>query len=125
MLEGHCIYLPHFFCTGSDLTLLQSLKADLEQYCKERRKINPEEEEDEAPGNTPKGSVAEGMVNWSKHLKHENPDFSPTFKKIIDQMSEYFDVEVFASRLNYYRDGTDWKVRFSFFVCLIYQPRFA
>ena len=23
--------------------------------------------------------------------------------------SEYFDVEVYASRLNFYRDGTDWK----------------
>jgi hypothetical protein len=25
----------------------------------------------------------------------------------------YFDVDVFASRLNFYRDGTDWKVAHS------------
>ena len=25
------------------------------------------------------------------------------------QLSTYFDVEIYASRLNYYRDGTDWK----------------
>jgi hypothetical protein len=39
-----------------------------------------------------------GMVNWSKHLKHENPEFSPTFKRIVDEMSAHFDVEVYASR---------------------------
>ena len=31
-------------------------------------------------------NTEEGMVNWSKHLKHENPDFSPTFQKIIAQL---------------------------------------
>jgi hypothetical protein len=50
-----------------------------------------------------------GMVNWSKHLKHENPEFSQTFARIVHAMSEYFDVEVYATRLNFYRDGTDWK----------------
>jgi len=49
------------------------------------------------------------MVNWSKHLKHENPDFSPTFNQIITKMANYFDVEVYASRLNFYCDGSDWK----------------
>ena len=23
------------------------------------------------------------MVDWSKHLKHENPDFSPTFQHVV------------------------------------------
>jgi len=49
------------------------------------------------------------MINWSKHFKHENPDFSPTFNEIIEKMSNYFDVEVYATRLNFYCDGSDWK----------------
>jgi len=38
------------------------------------------------------------MVNWSKHLKSENPDYSATFKRVVDAMSTYFDVEVYATR---------------------------
>ena len=44
-----------------------------------------------------------------KHLKHENPSFSPTFQKLVDAMSEYFDVEVYATRLNFYPDNSSWK----------------
>ena len=50
-----------------------------------------------------------GMINWSKHLKHENPEFSETFKRVTDAMAAHFDVEIYATRLNFYRDGTDWK----------------
>ena len=53
--------------------------------------------------------VSKGMVNWSKHLKHEDPDFSPTFQRIIATLAHFFDVEVYATRLNFYRNGADWK----------------
>jgi hypothetical protein len=69
-LDGGCVYLPNFFCKTEDLTLFQQLKAELEQY--------------------PEFS----MVKWSQHFKHENPDFSPTFKVLLDKMSNHFDVEV-------------------------------
>eukprot|EP00667_Euglena_gracilis_P017621 EG_transcript_18607 len=85
ILQGQCIYLPNFFCQPTDLHLFDALKADLAS-----------QKED-------------GMVNWSKHLKHEDPDFSATFKDVVDKIATYFDVEVYATRLNYYRDGTDWK----------------
>ena len=49
------------------------------------------------------------MVNCSKHLKHENPEFSETFHRVVKEMADYFDVEVYATRMNFYRDGTDWK----------------
>jgi len=49
------------------------------------------------------------MVNWSKHFKHENPTFSSTFQNIIKQLQDYFDVEVYATRLNFYKDGNMWK----------------
>ena len=50
-----------------------------------------------------------GLVKWSKHLKHEDPDFSSTFQEVCQRLSDYFDTDVFAKRLNYYRDGSDWK----------------
>lgn len=36
-------------------------------------------------------------------------DFSETFREIVNRMSEYFDVEVFATRLNFYPDSSSWK----------------
>eukprot|EP00300_Choanocystis_sp_HF-7_P008156 c15752_g1_i4.p1 GENE.c15752_g1_i4~~c15752_g1_i4.p1 ORF type:complete len:233 (+),score=42.43 c15752_g1_i4:27-701(+) len=84
-LKGHCIYLPSFFCGPKDFDLLQQLTQDIA------------------------AQEGEGMVNWSQHLKHENPTFSPTFQRIIARLEEYFDVEVLATRLNFYRNGLDWK----------------
>ena len=45
----------------------------------------------------------------SKHLKHENPTFSPTFSLILEKVSDYFSVDIYATRMNFYRDGSDWK----------------
>jgi len=30
--------------------------------------------------------------------------------QVVGRLAAYFDVEIFASRLNFYRDGSDWKV---------------
>jgi hypothetical protein len=88
VLSGECIYLPEFHCAANDFALLAGLARDMEAHGAEG---------------------GEGMINWSKHLKHENPEFSRTFKKIVHELSAYFDVEIYATRLNFYRDGTDWK----------------
>ena len=88
VLSGECIYLPEFHCPANDFSLLAGLARDMEAHGAEG---------------------GEGMINWSKHLKHENPEFSRTFKKIVRELSAYFDVEIYATRLNFYRDGTDWK----------------
>lgn len=85
ILNGHCIYLPNFFCSKDDFTLLLELAKDLEQ------------------------NINSGMISWSKHFKYENPDFSPTFNKIIKKMEDYFNVEIYHTRLNFYKDGKDWK----------------
>uniref|UniRef100_A0A6B2LB70 Alpha-ketoglutarate-dependent dioxygenase AlkB-like domain-containing protein n=1 Tax=Arcella intermedia TaxID=1963864 RepID=A0A6B2LB70_9EUKA len=85
VLSGHCIYLPHFFSSQDEYTILQQLASEFSLH------------------------QDTGMIHWSKHFKHENPLFSPTFKTLIQQMSDYFDVEVYATRLNFYANGTDWK----------------
>mmetsp|Transcript_47878 Transcript_47878/g.89175 ORF Transcript_47878/g.89175 Transcript_47878/m.89175 type:complete len:440 (+) Transcript_47878:48-1367(+) len=86
LMEGECIYLPGFFGGGhADLGVMQGLTNDLQNFGRE------------------------GMVDWSKHLKFDNPEFSPTFQNVIHQLDQHFDVEILASRLNFYRDGSDWK----------------
>ena len=91
VLQGNCIYIPYFLCKSNDFRLLTHLKNDIK---------NNEENN---------GGNNNGMIDWSKHLKHENPSFSITFNTILEYMSLYFDMEIYASRLNYYRNGQDWK----------------
>lgn len=85
ILDGNCIYLPNFFCSSTNYDIIVDLAKDLEE------------------------NMGSGMVGWSKHFKYENPDFSPTFRKIVNRMAEYFDIEIYHTRLNFYKDGSDWK----------------
>ena len=93
VLSGECIYLPEFHCGKDDFGLLAGLAKDMQAQTQ----------------NSAQDGSDGGMINWSQHLKHENPEFSVTFKKIVKELAEYFDVEVYATRLNFYRDGSDWK----------------
>ena len=90
IVSGNAVYIERFHCEEDDYETLERLANDLDECS------SAEEEE-------------EGMINWSKHLKQENPEFSGTFRTIVERMAEYFDVDVFATRLNFYRDGSDWK----------------
>ena len=85
ILDGNCIYIPSFFCKQEDYNLLQKLAIEL---------CNNNED---------------GMIKWSKHLRHDNPTFSKTFNEIISKMADYFDVEIYHTRLNFYKDNSDWK----------------
>ena len=90
VLSGHCIYLQHALCAKSDFSLLRGLMADMEA----RELSDP---------------AATGMINWSKHYKYDNPDFSPTFRAIVTALGDYFDADIHATRLNFYPDATSWK----------------
>ena len=90
IVSGNAVYIERFHCEEDDYETLERLANDLD-------KCSSAEEEEE------------GIINWSKHLKQENPEFSETFRTIVERMAEYFDVDVFATRLNFYRDGSDWK----------------
>ena len=89
ILDGHCKYLPHLLAGGSDWTICERLANDLEERARA-------------------GKTGSSMVEWSKHLKYEDPSFSRTFNEIVGRMAAFFDVEVHATRLNFYRDGSDW-----------------
>ena len=82
ILDNGCIYLQNYFCKNDDYTIVNELKKEIQSQ-------NP--------------------VNWSKHLKYENPEFSKTFNKIIDDMAKHFNVKIIQTRLNYYHDENNWK----------------
>lgn len=84
IFSGGAVYIPNGCCSTEDRTWMNALCTELKSYSGE-------------------------FVQWSKHLKHENPDFSPTFKLVIDKLSELFNVDILATRLNYYPDGKAWK----------------
>ena len=103
IVSGNAVYIEGFHCEEDDFQTLEQLAEDLDNTSK--RKEEDEDEEDEDVG----GSFEGGVVNWSKHLKQENPEFSETFRTVVERMASYFDVDVYATRLNFYRDGSDWK----------------
>lgn len=80
-IKANTIYLPHFLTPASDLTIFNQLEKEMKDH----------------------------VVAWNKHTKHEDPTFSPTFNSIVQRMADHFNVEVLATRLNYYRDGQDYK----------------
>lgn len=79
--EG-AIYIPNWLCSKEDNQLFETLMRELDQT---------------------------QVIQWSRHFKYENPEFSPTFKEIIQKLSDYFQVDILASRLNYYPSGESWK----------------
>lgn len=92
LLGGNAVYIKNFLCAADDRMYYDKLKSELLL----------------ATG----ASVSSegGLIEWSKHQAFENPSaVSPTFNTIIEMLSAYFDLEVYATRLNYYRDGTQWK----------------
>lgn len=92
VLAGNAIYIKHFLCNSDDRSYYDSLKKEL--LYSTGASISSEG----------------GLIEWSKHQAFENPStLSPTFNKIIDMLSDYFELDVYATRLNYYRDGSQWK----------------
>ena len=45
--------------------------------------------------------IADDHLNWKENC--------PTFQKILTKLSEYFNMEIKATRLNYYQDSKEWK----------------
>jgi hypothetical protein len=111
VLNGNCVCLNNFLCTRSDRSLFEALKADLVAYSGESLKTTGATDA-EQPSASSKDTTASsrGLMDWSKHEVYENPtSISATFNAIIEALDVYFDVEVYATRLNYYRDGSTWK----------------
>ena len=99
IVSGNAVYIEGFHCEEDDFRYLEQLAEDLEESRYSTTSSKRKGEED----------FGGGVMNWSKHLKQENPEFSETFRTVVERMASYFDVDVYATRLNFYRDGSDWK----------------
>eukprot|EP00672_Neobodo_designis_P004819 CAMPEP_0174856210 /NCGR_PEP_ID=MMETSP1114-20130205/35338_1 /TAXON_ID=312471 /ORGANISM="Neobodo designis, Strain CCAP 1951/1" /LENGTH=313 /DNA_ID=CAMNT_0016090995 /DNA_START=33 /DNA_END=974 /DNA_ORIENTATION=- len=103
VLNGNCVCMSNFVCPKSDRVLFEALKADLRAYSGATLKSSADKDGD---GDGP----SRGLIDWSKHEVYENPTtISPVFNSIVEVLDRFFDVDVYASRLNYYRDGSTWK----------------
>lgn len=92
ILRGNAVYIHNFISDEKDMKLYDALKAEL------------------VASTGAKMTGSGGLIDWSKHQVFDNPtDISQTYNDIIEMLAEYFDVDVYATRLNYYRDGTQWK----------------
>ena len=96
-IEGQAIYLPQFLGEAEAQQALKDLTQEFIDHVREEE------------GREITSITDAGLVAWSKHCKYEDPTFSPTFKKLVAKMEQHFDCDAFATRLNVYRDGTDWK----------------
>lgn len=81
-LDKGCHYIPNHLCLSNDFTLFNNIINELKTH---------------------------NIIRWSRHEKYENPTFSPTFTSILNIVAKYFNVQVVESRLNYYKNGNDWK----------------
>jgi len=45
--------------------------------------------------------IADDKANWKRNC--------PTFSMVIDKMAQYFNMDVKATRFNWYRDSSEWK----------------
>ena len=80
--SGNAVYIEGFHCEEDDFQTLEQLAEDLDntsRYLGSTSKRKEEEEEDVD------GGFEGGVVNWSKHLKQENPEFSETFRTVVNE----------------------------------------
>eukprot|EP00754_Rhynchopus_humris_P007304 Rhum_TRINITY_DN13406_c0_g1::Rhum_TRINITY_DN13406_c0_g1_i1::g.59898::m.59898 len=96
-IEGNAVYLPSFLGEAEAHEAMTQIIEELMEHVREVEQRDVTSLEDT------------GLVAWSKHCKHEDPSFSKTFAKVVARMEKHFDTSAFATRLNVYRDGTDWK----------------
>ena len=78
ILYKGCVYLPNLLCDNNNKKLFNKIINELS---------NMEIEE------------------WSRHHKIDNPTESKTFNNIVNCLSKYFNINVLATRLNYYTEN--------------------
>ncbi len=90
------IVSPNFFCNTNDLTIYNQLLKEVEVT---EQLNNNEIVWKEWHGDT--HLIADDHMRWK--------DNCPTFNKIIDRIAEYFNMDIKATRLNWYQNSSDWK----------------
>jgi len=84
MLSG-AAYYPEMACLNNDKRLFNNILSEI--------KDDPTFE----------------LIRWNQHYKIENPTISQTFNTLCNKMAEHLGIKIVKTRLNYYKDNSDWK----------------
>lgn len=88
------IFVPDIFCSPGDLTIYHQLHAELKDSGLTSHQIWSSWHGDSH-------LIANDKTEWAKHC--------PTFHFVLDKIRDYFNMEIAATRLNWYRDSSEWK----------------
>ena len=88
------IFVPDLFCEATDLSLYQQLHSELANSGLTQHQIWSSWHGDSH-------LIANDRTEWSQHC--------PTFHLVLDKIRDYFHLDISATRLNWYRDSSEWK----------------
>ena len=88
------ILVPYLFCEKNNFSIYDNLLNEIKSTGKEEQGLWKLWHGDTH-------LIADDKLKWK--------DSCPTFCNILDRIAEYFSMEIKATRLNWYRDSTEWK----------------
>jgi len=88
------IFVPDMFGAASDFSIYNKLHDELKNSG-----LTPHQIWSSWHGDS--HLIANDKVEWSKHC--------PTFHMVLSKIRDYFRMDIAATRLNWYRDSTEWK----------------
>lgn len=99
LTDRDLLLVPNLFSNYDKLELYNKLVSEIKQ-CEEK---NPEllklwHGNDKIPGTH---LIADDKLNWK--------EYSPTFNMVLNQLKEYFNVDIKSTRFNWYSNTNQWK----------------
>ena len=94
ILTRDVLLVSHLFCPPSDLSLYERLHNELESSGLTEHQIWSSWHGDSH-------LIANDRVEWKKHC--------PTFHFVLNKIRDFFNMDISATRLNWYRDSSEWK----------------
>ena len=88
------IFVPDLFCEAGDLSVYHRLHSELADSG-----LTPHQIWSSWHGDS--HLIANDRTEWSSHC--------PTFHLVLDKIRDYFHLDISATRLNWYRDSSEWK----------------
>jgi hypothetical protein len=88
------ILVPNLFCNENDMTIYSKLLEEIKNSGTEEKGVWKLWHGDSH-------LIADDHLNWKSKC--------PTFNMIIDKLSKYFNMDIKATRFNWYRDSNEWK----------------
>jgi hypothetical protein len=99
------IIAPNLFCNEDDFTIYHNLLNEMKNCGVENNKLWKLWHGDTH-------LIADDHLHWNSKTKYtQNSAKSnvPTFNMIIEKISNFFNMDIKATRFNFYRDNNDWK----------------